>query len=340
MKHKNRRDAKRKYKQTLLATTTAFTLGLTGLGTTGILQKPTAAHAANADHYNSDNIWNNTFSSRGDIVTVVEDVKVNPSKFESLDTAELNNTLDHEQTLSTQVKSFKVTDSVTAANSTEFTFGYKASLGLEIPGIAKASGEWNTGFKFTNTNTRLNSTEKTLTYGGDKITVPAHKKYKVEYQYVNTTFTGKYQNMQEIKGKSTIQKVGYWSSTLGYNTLMGAGLHNSEQDGDISEKFGQRGGETMYDLLKAIDYAYKWSAPYKYVWLGWDNNENYYLTREQVKQDILDWVRFDDINKKVYLLKDSIGFSGNNAGSDMKIVVTDITNNMSKKVLEAPVSAK
>lgn len=340
MKYKDRTHAKRKFKHTLLATTTAFTLGLTAIGTTGILQKPVVAHAANADHYNADNIWNNTFSSRGDMVTVVEDIKANPSKFESLDSTELVNNFDHEQTLSTQGKSFKIADSVTAADSKEFSFGYKASLGIEIPAIAKASGEWNAGFQFTKTNTKLSSTERTITYGGDKITVPAHKKYKVEYQYVNTKFTGKYQNMQEIKGKSTIQKIGYWSSTLGYNTLMGAGLHNSEQDGDISEKFGQRGGETMYDLLKAIDYAYKWSAPYKYVWLGWDNNENYYLTREQVKQDILDWVRFDDVNKKVYLLKDSMEFTGDNVGSDIKIIVTDITNNINTKILEAPVSAK
>lgn len=339
MKYKERTHAKRKFKHALLTTTTAFTLGLTALGTTGILMKPIAAHADN-DYYNSDKMWKTTFSSRGDVVTAVLDVKINPVKLESLDTATLNNDSDRELALSTPIKSKKVTDSISAADSTEFTFGYKANLGLEIPGIVKASGEWNAGFKWTSTNTLLHSTEQTLTYGGDKITVPANKKYKVEYQYTTTTFTGKYQNMQEITEKSNVKSIGYWSKDLGYNTLMGAGLHNSEQDGDISEKFGKRGGETMYDLLKAIDYAYKWDAPYKYVWLGFDNNENYYLTREQVKKEILDWIYFDDTNKKVYLLKNSKEFTGNNVGGDLNMTVYEVKDGVNKKILEAPVSAK
>lgn len=306
---------KKQRNKALLVTATAFTLGLTGFGTTGLVQKPIEVHANNTTLSSVNDLFKWSFS-KGPVTTFVKDLQVTPNHVVKVSTLEGDNRKgSSEQSFKSIKSTYKTVDSITNTYAKEFSFGQKLSGELSAPPFSKVSTEITAGQKFTDTTAKLQSTEKTIEYGGDELKVPAGQYYQLKYVYSYSTYKAKFQNQQELTrpGGTSMANI-----NVDYKDANGQ-KHNDKSYANLNNI----DTSTAYGLVKALKTVYDYETGYQDLTLlsvnfqfSKGNGDWFKLSAEDLKKNLLDKVVLDDNEKKVYILNDAVDISGESGNGD------------------------
>ncbi|MEH7153317.1 hypothetical protein V7095_23565 [Bacillus thuringiensis] len=321
MKYKDRKNAKRKYKQALLATVATMTLGVSTLGSTAsvfaaentetaqqvVPQQPQGA--AKSNDLNFDTFQKSVLN--GDHVSTITEThfkNIKPTGTQVLEVAQdiLDNTgSSRERNMTVAKHTLKKLNSISRTSGSEFTFGQELSVEASgkagIPLLADASlktaFKLTFGQKITRSATALESIEHATEYGGGTQAVEAGKKLKVSYVLEQGTFSGTAVNRKQINNIDT-----YTSDTYPSGLKLKA-VKVLASPNNLQDYYGEK---TPYEIFKFANKFFDTS----YLILEYANPENYneYVVFGLPMTELRKKLDIDDEHKEVYLKENEMQF--------------------------------
>lgn len=320
MKYKNRTKTKLKYTK-VLATVAILSLGMTAIGATSPAFAAENNHSqkiigeyyeqTDLDRFSQEVLEPKGYLAKSSGYTQISDLKETGQKVITLDSFPLENYTDKTRMMTVPTHSFKTSDGITNTTNKEFTFGQEIGFEAGIASIAgKITGKLSFQEKIGKSISEMHSTEETLSYGGETMEVAPHQKLKVEYTYIQKTYSGEAVNSKEIKGDvgseigalalrteedKYIYRYHGGKGNIGY---LGADLDNIDKREPIEL-------HDAYQIFKLVDNIDDGSI--KLLEVHMPSKEEYYkLPRSEVKNRIL----FDAENQRVFFKDQLVNFSG------------------------------
>ncbi|MGU3442721.1 ETX/MTX2 family pore-forming toxin [Bacillus cereus] len=328
MKYKNRIRAKHDYKQAVLAATTTLTLSVSALA------GPISAFAADSlpnvqgqvysDH-TSDNVGLedqrtvNRFLTDWFQPVSVNQRNVEVSNITVKDTimahsGTLENTLDTEKILDSVSETLKTSDTVSTEKALENTLTVNIGYKTGVKDVYEVSYGLQEAFKYGRKDTTTHVNERSVTIPSQKISVPAGKKYQIQYVVSRASISGQVNDAGELKTKDA------YANGLVY-------VNNGDRN--ISEEIKNA---TPYQLFKDIQRLIMSSTGSKMMING--TNRDVYTVDN--KYAFLNAVKIDDDNQKVYANSMTTPFSCD-MGLDYSVKLVDVTDqNTHKDIKTSP----
>ncbi|MBW3491123.1 hypothetical protein [Bacillus sp. FDAARGOS_1420] len=348
MKYKDRKHAKRKYKQALLATVATMSLGVSALGgttsafaeekTTGAQQEQAATDslgagaggAATGADQDYTHWWGLkkfkdyclTLDSHG--ITKATDVQTLDNGKEEIDTYHYTNTTGKvEPAHKIPAVEKTITNTATVTSGTEFSFGQELSIesGKVSEAVAKISAKLTAGQKFTNQDQKAISDSKKLSYGGNTYSLEPGDKMDVKYSVKNTRTTGTLETVRpfdyDLNQKWTVRGVTTdevnQMSNANYTQIVKKPYYSNKAFPTVYGFFNHTINQMNSDALE-INYH------------GENKNDVYIINHDTLKNAFV----FDHAKQKVYFKESTANFVIDDHSFDITEEVT-ITNPKTNK---------
>ncbi|MGU3439920.1 hypothetical protein ACLBXI_07475 [Bacillus cereus] len=310
MKYKNRLNAKRKYKQALLATVTTMTLGTSALGgATSAFAAETTTSASTKSTDASTPYTNEKHMGWGDfqkwvldenssnIKTVIKDVRKVSSDAEPtvVFTEDHQNPTNQVMPWKPAKKSKSFTDTTSISTIKEFTVGTEIEVSIGEPNVAGIKGKLSFSQKLGTTKTELHSETALVEIDPTVQQIPANETYRCTGIITKDQYTGTLENVSRLA----------ISSLKGVITDQGIELDFEQVIPDWNQMSPK---QQAYYGLKAYYELVRLNNP-KDVWMPkeqllFKNGDTY-----QMSQDNMDKIlKFNNDEKQVYNIKESTEF--------------------------------
>jgi len=347
MKYKDRKDAKRKYKQALLATVATMSLGVSALGSSISVfadESPTPPAIAQQtaqqglDHMGYDQFYKwvlqrDEFLAPG-INTQIKNITSTGKRVTEIFEFPLINDTNSDLNMTVPKRIYKLVDSLSSTSGREFSFGQEFSFEAGVKDVWKAAGKLTFGQKINSTETNLKSTEQTVEYGGNTYPVKAGQSRTVKFIYSQETFSGKAVNRRQITDyNSSGSSFTKWIGAIGINYWDGKNgtapeWYRGDQDPTKLSLAGSRATyssphlTTAYDVFSLINKKDSNNYSTANLLMSVPTRTDSYTIPTYILKDKLD---IDDAKKKVYIKEDETEFTGATGGQIIQQVVDNKT---------------